>query len=139
MWVRRSSTLHHVQLLTDQCLLTNCQEPRDLSLQDSHPGLPHTLARTHARTHAGETTRAHQWRLLRGGRLLIMAGTERMEWHQTHGNHVFDVLDAILLQPIPRARSPQLRCHQPPVARRHTCTQTGKHMHACRLAYTHIQ
>jgi hypothetical protein len=25
----------------------------------------------------------YQWRLLRGGRLIIRAGTERMEWHQT--------------------------------------------------------
>jgi hypothetical protein len=33
-------------------------------------------------------------------------------------NHVFDVFDIvslILLQPLPRTRSPQLRCHQPPV------------------------
>jgi hypothetical protein len=30
----------------------------------------------------------HQWRLLRGGQLIIMAGTEQMEWHSTHGNHV---------------------------------------------------
>jgi hypothetical protein len=27
--------------------------------------------------------RAHQWRLLRGGRLIIMAGTELMEWYKT--------------------------------------------------------
>ena len=25
-----------------------------------------------------------QWRLLRGGRLIIMAGTESMEWNKTH-------------------------------------------------------
>jgi hypothetical protein len=37
----------------------------------------------------------HQWRLLRGGRLIIMAGTERMEWHQINGNHVFGVFDTI--------------------------------------------
>jgi hypothetical protein len=24
-----------------------------------------------------------------------MAGMEHMEWHQTHGNHVFDVFDTI--------------------------------------------
>ena len=32
-----------------------------------------------------------------------------MEWHQTPGNHVFDVFDSILqipLQSLPRARSP---------------------------------
>jgi hypothetical protein len=48
-----------------------------------------------------------QWRLLRGGRLIIMAG-----------NHVFDVFDTvplIPLQPLPWAHSPQIRCHQPPV------------------------
>ena len=28
-----------------------------------------------------------------------MAGKERMEWHQTHGNHVLDVLDTIPLVP----------------------------------------
>jgi hypothetical protein len=41
-----------------------------------------------------------------------------MEWQQTHGNHVFDVVDTfppILLQPLPRAHPPQLRCYQPPV------------------------
>uniref|UniRef100_A0A8C8ING2 Phosphorylase b kinase regulatory subunit n=1 Tax=Oncorhynchus tshawytscha TaxID=74940 RepID=A0A8C8ING2_ONCTS len=27
------------------------------------------------------------WRVLRGGWLIIMAKTEQMEWHQTHGNH----------------------------------------------------
>jgi hypothetical protein len=56
-------------------------------------------------------------RLLRGG-WLIMAGTALMEWHQTHGNQVFDVFATIpptLLQTIPRARAPQLRCHQLPV------------------------
>ena len=49
---------------------------------------------------------------------MIMAVTERMEWHQTPGNHVSDVFDTIslvLLRPLPRARPPQLRCHQPPV------------------------
>jgi hypothetical protein len=25
-----------------------------------------------------------QWRLVRGGRLIIMSGTEQMKWHQTH-------------------------------------------------------
>jgi hypothetical protein len=34
-----------------------------------------------------------QWRLLRGGRLIIMAGTAQMEWHQTHGNHGHHMLD----------------------------------------------
>ena len=56
-------------------------------------------------------------RLLRGGRLIMMAGTERMEWHQTHGHHgnyVFDTIPPILLQPLPRVHPPQLRCHQPP-------------------------
>ena len=40
------------------------------------------------------------------GRTTGMAGTERMEWHQTHGNHVLDVFDTIpliLLQSLPRA------------------------------------
>jgi hypothetical protein len=46
-----------------------------------------------------------------GGQLIIMARMEQMECHQTHGNHVFDT---ILLQPLPRACPPQLRCHQPP-------------------------
>jgi hypothetical protein len=38
-----------------------------------------------------------------------------MEWHQTHGNHVFDTIP---LQPFPRAHGPQLRCHRPPVLQR---------------------
>ena len=63
----------------------------------------------HARTH----THTHQWRRLRGGWLIIRAGTERMEWHQKHS--VFDTNPLILLQPLPRARPPKLRCHQPPV------------------------
>jgi hypothetical protein len=48
-------------------------------------------------------------RLLRGERLIIMAGTAQMEWHQTPGNHVFDVYDTIPLIPLqslPRAFSP---------------------------------
>ena len=60
----------------------------------------------------------NQWRLLRGGRLLIMAGTERLECHQTHSNHVFAVFYTVPptpLQPLPRAHPSQLRCHQPPV------------------------
>jgi hypothetical protein len=40
-----------------------------------------------------------QRRLLRGGQHVIMAGTEQMKCHQTHGNHVFDT---ILLQPLVR-------------------------------------
>ena len=42
-------------------------------------------------------------------------------WNEVNGmqsNHVFDVFDTtplILLQPLPRARPPQLRCHKPPV------------------------
>ena len=62
-----------------------------------------------------------QWRLVRGGRLVVMAGREKMKWHQTpgnHGNQVFDVFDTIPLiplQPLPRAYPPQLMCHQPPV------------------------
>ena len=49
--------------------------------------------------------------MLRGERLIIMPGTEQMEWNQTPGNHVFDVFDTvplIPLQPLPQARSPQL-------------------------------
>jgi hypothetical protein len=45
-------------------------------------------------------------------------GTVQMEWHQTPRNHVIAVFDKILLiplQPLPRARPPQLRCNQPPV------------------------
>ena len=37
---------------------------------------------------------------------------EKMEWHQTHGNYVFDVFDTIPLiplQPLPRAHPPQRR------------------------------
>ncbi|XP_055787934.1 DALR anticodon-binding domain-containing protein 3-like isoform X2 [Salvelinus fontinalis] len=58
-------------------------------------------------------------RLLRGGQLTKMAGTERMEWRQTPGNHgsyVFDVfytIPLIPLQSLPQARSIQLRCHKP--------------------------
>jgi hypothetical protein len=39
-----------------------------------------------------------------------------MDWHQTpgnHGNHVFDTIPLVPLQSLPRAHSPQLRCHQP--------------------------
>jgi hypothetical protein len=41
-----------------------------------------------------------------------------MEYHQTHGSHVFYVVDTfppIPLQPLPFACPPQLRCHQTPV------------------------
>jgi hypothetical protein len=41
----------------------------------------------------------HQWRLLKGGQLIIMA---EVEWNW-NGNHVFEVFDAvpcILLQPL---------------------------------------
>jgi hypothetical protein len=41
----------------------------------------------------------NQWRLLRGGRLIIMDGMESMERHQPHGNHVFDVFNIIPLTP----------------------------------------
>ena len=67
---------------------------------------------------SGRTLSPKQWRLLRGGRLILMAGMVPMEWHQkhgNHGNHVFDVFDTIPLQPLPQAGPPQLRCHQPPV------------------------
>ena len=60
----------------------------------------------------------HQRSLPRGGRRIIMAGTEQMEWLQPHVNYVFDIFDTIPLiplQPLARARPPQLRCHQPPV------------------------
>ena len=59
-----------------------------------------------------------QWRLVRGGRLIIMSGMEQMEWCQTHGNLLFELFDSIPLiplHPLPWARPPQLRCHQPPV------------------------
>jgi hypothetical protein len=42
-------------------------------------------------------TDLRQWKLLRGRRLVILAATEQKEWHQTHGNHVFDVFDTIPL------------------------------------------
>ena len=73
-----------------------------------------------------------QWRLLRGGRLIITAGTERMECHQTPGNHgnhvivVFNTVPLIPLQLLPRAHPPQLRCHQPPVVSR---SPTNNNMH----------
>jgi hypothetical protein len=38
-----------------------------------------------------------KWRLLRGGRLIIMAGMVPMEWHQTHGNHGNHVFDLFLI------------------------------------------
>ena len=37
------------------------------------------------------------------------------ECQPTHGNHVFDTIPPIPLQPLPRACPPQLKCHQPPV------------------------
>ena len=66
---------------------------------------------------------SYQWRLLRGGRFIIMSGTERMERHQTPGNHVFDVFHTIPLiqiQSLPPTCPPQLRCHQPPVVWTHS-------------------
>jgi hypothetical protein len=70
-----------------------------------------------------EITQSHQWRLLRGGRFIIMAGMEQMEWQQTpgnHGNHVFDVFDTIpliLFQSLPLATN---LTHTHIHARRHT-------------------
>ena len=55
---------------------------------------------------------SYQWRLLRGGRLIIMAGTAQMEWHQTPGNHrnrVFDTIPLIPLQLLPRAPSSPIK------------------------------
>ena len=51
-----------------------------------------------------------------------------MEWHQTHGNHMFDVFDSIpliSLQPLPRARPPQLRSNQPPVIHPHKLSRSN--------------
>ena len=56
----------------------------------------------------------HHRRLLRGGRLIIMAG---MEWYQKYGNHVFDSVPAITM-------SPSSRIKVPPVTHRH---ETVKH------------
>lgn len=53
-----------------------------------------------------------QWRLLRGRQLIIMAGMERMEWHQTQERHVFYVFDnipPIPLLPLPQALPLQLK------------------------------
>jgi hypothetical protein len=41
----------------------------------------------------------HQRRMLRREQLIIMAGMERMECYQTHGNQVFGVFDTIPLIP----------------------------------------
>ena len=57
-----------------------------------------------------------------------MTRTERMEWHQTPGNHVFGVFDTIPLIPLqslPQARPPPLRCHQPPLTHRATEGREG--------------
>ena len=48
-------------------------------------------------------------------------------WNGVNGmasNHVFDTIPPIPLQPLPLARPPQLRCHQPPVAHFHICCAT---------------
>ena len=61
---------------------------------------------------------AKQRKLPSGERLIIMPGMEQMEWHQTPGNHVFDVFNTIPLIPLqslPQVCSSQLRGHQPPV------------------------
>ena len=96
--------------------------------------LTHIVTRmsTHSDMHKHVHISIHtnQWRLVRGGRRIIMAGTEQMEWHQTHGNHVFDVFNTIPpfpLQPLPRARPPQFRCHQPPVIQIHIHIHTHAH------------
>jgi hypothetical protein len=36
-------------------------------------------------------------KLLRGGWIIIMAGIECMEWHQTHGNHVLNTIPFMLV------------------------------------------
>ena len=57
-------------------------------------------------------------RLLRGEQLIIMASMAQMEWHETYGHYAFEVfatIPLIPLQQLPRAHSPQLGCHQPPV------------------------
>jgi hypothetical protein len=59
-------------------------------------------------------TYTHQWRLLRGGQLIIMAGTERLERHQTNGNQVLDVLDTIPLIPLVITTSPSSPNKVPP-------------------------
>ena len=53
--------------------------------------------------------------LLRGGQLIIMSVMDQIEWHQTHGQHGFDVFDTIPLQLLPRVCPPQIWCHEPPV------------------------
>lgn len=61
-----------------------------------------------------------QWRLRRGGRLIIMSGTERMEsntWKPCV--YVWDTIPPIPLQSLPRISSPQLGCHQPTVLYTH--------------------
>ena len=49
-------------------------------------------------------------RLLREGQLIIMVGTEQMEWHQTRGNYVLDIFDTVPLQPLPILQRKQQRC-----------------------------
>jgi hypothetical protein len=54
-------------------------------------------------------------RLLKGGRLLIMFGTETMDtWKPWKPRFFFYVFDTIPLQSFPHACPPQFRWHQPP-------------------------
>jgi hypothetical protein len=102
-----------------------------------------TLMHTHTCTLSPFTLSPYHRRLLRGGQLIITAGTKHMERYQTPGNQVFDVFDTIPLIPLqsfPQARPPKWRCHQPPVlhtyihTRRHAPTHANTHLHF----YTHI-
>jgi hypothetical protein len=95
----------------------------------------------------------HQWRLLRGVRLITMVVTARMEWHQTmlqlahsspHLSHVnenvflyvFYTIPPIPLQPLAQAPPPQLRCHQPPVITHHHWGPTNSNHLFCMVGYS---
>ena len=65
---------------------------------------------THSR---GDST--YHRRLLRGGRLVMMSGIKWSGEWKWYGNHVFDTIQFIPLQPLLWAHPPQIRCHQPPV------------------------
>ena len=60
-----------------------------------------------------------------------MPGTKKVEWHQTHENHVLDLSDTIPpipLQPLTQADPLQLICHQPPMVSVSTRVRAGKYI-----------
>ena len=78
-------------------------QPPSLSLWRStgqdHTPVPILLTASPWNTRISNITHGVQWRLMRGGRLIVMSGMESMEWHQSHQRHGFYVFVTIPLTP----------------------------------------